>query len=404
MWARMMTLAWVVTALGCATGILLDAEVRGHSSPPVQPTATDPELHPGGDPSPSDGGSAIPGDPASLPGDAPNAGDPRVPGDPLPPGDAEAAVTAFDDMLLVADSGLLVDAGGNAVPFRGAISCCMGGFGWPLVDEAFIDRVAANGVTFLHMRLGPFLTGSGGESDWAGVGGGYVEVSGKADLTRFNPTFWARVAALLEYAGSKGLWVEVDVADGWAVKHCRWGDLPGYSAWGADGNIQGEDWCGSAGSREILGSDVHEQWVRKVVRETGRFGNVLYEDGNEIGLVSGYAPEWSLSIRNIIHDEEARRGYGRHLLGTNSGSAATIDAAGIDYVELHQKHAADPSQGRGKPCLVNEYNPNPPLTPDEFMAEYCAAEAAGTYFWYWRHEQSDEQMAESLSRMQAGCD
>ena len=310
--------------------------------------------------------------------------------------------TLFDDMVLAAQGGRLVLGDGTEPAFSGAISCCMGGYGWPLYDEAWVDHGSARGVTFLHVRLGPFLTGPAGESDWAAVGGGYVEVDGKADLLAWNEAFWARVRALLEYAGSRGLWVEVDVADGWAVKHCRWGDLPGYSAWEAASNVQGEDWCATAGSGGIAPGSVHDAWVRKVLLETGAFGNVIFEDGNEVGLVDGYDPAWTLSILAVIREVEAEKGYRRHLLGTNSGDAGAMGAEGVDYIELHQPTAPDPAGCFGKPCLSNEYNPDPAMTPEQLFAEVCSARALGTYFWYWRHGQTQEQMDATLGLIQAG--
>ena len=317
--------------------------------------------------------------------------------------DDGGSAAPFDDMLLHADGGTLARPDGTPVDFRGAISCCGGGYGWPLFDEAWVDYAATKSVTFLHARLGPFLTGEGGESDWAAVGGGYVETGGLADLGAWNEAFWSRVRELLEYAGTRGMWVEIDILDGWAIKHCRWGDIPGYSAWDPAWNVQGEDWCATAGSREILGGDVHEQWVRKVVRETGRYGNVIYQDGNEIGLVDGYVPEWTLSIRNIVRDEEARNGYGAHLLGTNSGDAVTMQAEGVQYIEHHGEHAPDPASCYGRPCLSNEYNPRPPMTPEALFGEFCTARAAGTYFWYWRHDQPAGDMERTLTLIQGGC-
>jgi hypothetical protein len=405
--SRASTLAGALAALAAA-GCSLEGEVLG-DLPPSHLTGAD--AREPGDPEPTD---AIAGDEGATPADL----DPSDPG----PGDpgcvpsclgrcggvsdgcgGSCAAPCRTDQLLHADGPTLVDPSGAAVDFRGAISCCGGGFGWPLFDEAWVDEVAQYDVTFLHMRLGPFLTGEGGESDWAAVGGPYVDVGGRADLTRFNAAFWAHVRYLIEYAAALGIWVEVDVADGWAIKHCRWGDIPEYSAWAPGNNAQGEDWCDDAGSREILGSDVHDAWVRQVVHETGRYANVIYQDGNEIGLVADYAPEWTLSIRNIIHDQETRDGYARHLFGSNSGDAATLQAPGVDFVELHQSHAAAPGQCFGKPCLVNEYNPNPPLSPAELYDEYCAGRAAGTYFWYWRHGQSEAQMAETLALIASGC-
>jgi hypothetical protein len=305
-------------------------------------------------------------------------------------------------VLSTAD-GRLVGPDGAEVEFRGAISCCGGGYGWPLVDEGWMDLVGAAGVRFLHVRLGPFLTGPGGESDWAETGGGYVEVDGRADLDQWNETFWSRVRDLLRAAGERGMWVEIDVADGWAVKHCRWGDVPGYSAWDAAHNVQEEDACATAGSGAIVEGSVHDLWVRKVVDETGRYGNVFYQDGNELGLVDGYAPEWTRSIQERLRAAEAAHAWPRHLLGTNSDRAETIDA--VDVVELHQVEAADGDACLGKPCLVNEYNPDPPLSlsPAEILDRYCAAESFGTYFWYWRHGQSAEDMEASLAALQSGC-
>jgi hypothetical protein len=306
-------------------------------------------------------------------------------------------------MLLHANGGRLFRPDGQPVPFRGAISCCGGGYGWPLFDTAWVELLAGYGVNFLHARLGPFLTGPGGESDWAAVGGGYVEQGGLADLGRWNEAFWAEVRRLVELAGSHGMWVEIDLADGWAIKHCRWGDTPGYSAWDPAGNVQGEDHCATAGSAAVAPGSVHEAWVRKVVAETGGYGNVLYQDGNELGLVAGYDPTWTLSLEALVRDEEHRRNYLRHPFGTNSGDASVMQATAVDYLEFHQDAAADPASCLGKPCGVNEYNPEPPMTPAQFQAQYCAAQAWGTYFWYWRHGQVEADFLASLAVMGQAC-
>jgi hypothetical protein len=346
-----------------------------------------------------------------VPGDAPPDGTPDAVDD-APEGVDDAATDTpdagpaplYDELLLHAEGGSLALPDGTPVELRGAISCCGGAYGWPLFDEAWVDYVAGKSVTFLHVRLGPFLTGPGGESDWAAVGGGYPEgPDGRADLAAWNEPFWARVRALLAYAAERGMWVEVDLLDGWAAKHCRWGDTPGYSPWDPAWNVQGEDWCATAGSREISGDDVHERWVRKAVRETGRYGNVLYEDGNEIGIVGDYVPEWTLSIRNLVRDEEARHGWRRHPFGTNSGDPTAMAADGVDYLEFHQDGAADPAGCFGRPCGVNEYNPEPPLTPEQLHAEFCAAQAWGTYFWYWRHGQDAAAMDRTLDLLAGGC-
>jgi hypothetical protein len=324
------------------------------------------------------------------------------------PGDQAAAtdvtqVDAGSSMWITASGGVLERAG-TPLDFRGAISCCGGGYGWPLFDEAWVDYVATKKVNFLHARLGPFLTTTAnGETDWASTGGGYVEANGKADLGKFNPTFWARVRALVAYARAAGMNVEIDVADGWAIKHCVWGDIPGYSAWDAGFNVQAQDACSGAGTGAVAPGSVHEAWIRKVVLETGSFDHVVYQDGNEIGLVPGYSAAWTTSVEAIVRDEESKDGYGHHLFGTNSGDATAMQSAAVEYLEFHQDQPLAASSCFGKPCLVNEYNPNPALSAQELTARYCAARAAGTYYWYWRHGQTQPVMDATLDAIAAGC-
>ncbi len=303
--------------------------------------------------------------------------------------------------LSVSGSRLLLPDGGPLV-VRGAISCCGGGYGWPLFDDAWLAYTASKQVNLLHLRLGPFLTQTAnGETDWAPVGGGYVESGGVADLTQFNSAFWTRLSELIGAARRNGQWVEVTVVDSWAIKHCRHGDLPGYSPWDPAFNLQGENDCATSGSQPIALGSTEERWVRQVVDVTGAFDNVLYEDGNEAGLVPGYDPAWTISLAALVHDEESRRGYLRHLVSSNSGNATANQA--VDYVELHQTTAATLAQCGGAPCLVNEYNPDPALTPEEFFAQYCLARSQGTWFWYWRHGQTEAQMNASLDLQAGGC-
>jgi len=327
---------------------------------------------------------------------APDAGDAGV----FEAGTFDAGRT-FTMALGVSGSRFVLGDGG-AIDVRGAISCCGGGYGWPLVDEAWIRLTSSNDVNFLHLRLGPYLTSTAnGETELASYGGGYLEDGGVADLDHFNPRFWARVRELISLARAQHMWVEIDLVDGWAIKHCRWGDLPGYSAWARDGNAQGVDLCATAGSGSFSAGSIVDRWVRQVVRETGAFDNVVYQDGNEISLVASYSPAWTIGLRDAVRSEESRLGLTRHLFGTNADEAAAIGA--VDFVELHQDQPATVAQCRGKPCLVNEYNPRPPLTAAQFHQRFCAAKNQGTSFWYWRHEQSDPVMQQSLASLGQPC-
>ena len=94
---------------------------------------------------------------------------------------------------------------------------------------------------------------------------------------------------------------------------------------------------GNAGP--VAPGSIHEAWIRKVVLETGGFDNVIYEDGNEIGLVPSYAAAWTTSMQAIVRDEETKNGYGHHLFGTNSGDATAMQSAVVQYLEFHQQTA-----------------------------------------------------------------
>ena len=93
---------------------------------------------------------------------------------------------------------------GKPVDHAGCEACCMawedGRSGWPLFSVEFADYCREKGrSTFLHARPGPFLAAD--EPEWAGIGGPYVEVGGKADLTRFNEPFWIEVDRITNHAG-----------------------------------------------------------------------------------------------------------------------------------------------------------------------------------------------------------
>jgi len=310
------------------------------------------------------------------------------------------------NLLLSADGTVLRLPDNSAFAFRGAIAVT-GTYDWPLFKEAWVDLVAPYDVTVLHLRLGPFLTTAGGESGLAAYGGGYVETGGKSDLTQFNATFWNRIATLIGYARTNGMWVEVDVADGWAIKQTRGAaSYPGYCSWKAANNVQNADHS-NAGSAAVTADAVHEAWVRKVVQVTGVYDNVIYQDGNEISTVNeyggnAYSPTWSTSMQTIIRDEELLQGYSQHLFGTNSENTTTEQHSSVQYIEHHNTGVAIATL-YGKPTLVGEYNPTPVLTPSQIATEVCDAKALGSYFWYWMQEGEESNIAATLTAIAAGC-
>jgi hypothetical protein len=89
------------------------------------------------------------------------------------------------------------------------------------------------------------------------------------------------------------------------------------------------------------------------------------------------------------------------VFGTNGGAPSVI--AAFDYAQWHTGGPIDPASCQGKPCGVNEHNPVPAFTPSELFGRVCAARGEGTWFSYWRHGQSAEEMDQTLALMQRGC-
>jgi len=279
---------------------------------------------------------------------------------------------------------IILESTKEPVPMDLVIACCAQWpvfTGWPQVTTDFIDYVS--GMNAVQMRLGPYLRAA--EPD-AQFGPGYMEVNGKADLTRFNPEFWDGNKAVVEYARSQGKYVFLDIADGWACKHGQWGDLP--HPW--INNIQGEDHVSSCGNSL---SPVHVAWVEKVVQEFGGFDNVVWMDGVEIGLTKDYNAQWSIQMRDIVRTEEARLGYPIKIFGTNGNDDAR--RGDIDFVVAHGTTPQDPVYN--KPLITTEYNPKRPLTADQILAARCLAYNIGSYYSLWRHTMVQSEVDKALA-------
>jgi hypothetical protein len=298
-------------------------------------------------------------------------------------------------MLLHANGTVLTQADGNAFDFRGAVACCFTEAGepdpvWPLGSVPWFDYLKEHGnINFVHMRLGPWRAGPGAED--AQQDAPYAEVNGKANLDVWNNAFWTRVDLLLSEAAKRGIWVEIDLIDGWGIKHCGWGDIPAYHPWAPTNNTQGVNECLPAfsGNQDV--------WVRKAVEVTGRHGNVTYETSNEGGLVQGWTGAWETDIINAVRDEETKRGYPRHLIATN----AERDVPAADWNEFHTN--GQPAPPTGKITGTNEYNPEPSLSGTVVSANYCVARTQGSYYWLWRHGMSRVEWEKALGNVKAGC-
>jgi len=270
-----------------------------------------------------------------------------------------------------------------------AIACCAAWpiqTGWPQTTTEFIDFTSAN-MTAVQMRLGPYLEAAEPEAPY---GAAYLEIGGKADLSQFNPRFFSGHRQTIEYARSKGKYVFIDIADGWAMKHAQGIGFPLPHPWKAENNVQGEDHITAAGNTLDA---VHLNWVDKVVQEFGPYDNVVWMDGVEISQAKGYNARWSIEMRDWARKFEATFGYPVHLFGTNGNDEA--QRADIDFIV---DHGSKPELPRyGKPLITTEYNPKTPMTAAKIIANNCAAKTLGSYYALWRHTMAQDDVDNALA-------
>jgi hypothetical protein len=294
------------------------------------------------------------------------------------------------DMLLRRDSTTFISLETRTpVPIELAIACCTEWpvpTGWPQVTTEFIDYVQPN-MTAVQMRLGPYLEAA---EPAAPYGGAYAEVNGKADLLHFSPRFWSGARQTIEYARSKGVYVFIDIADGWAMKHAQGIGFPLPHPWKAENNIQGEDHITGAGNT-IDG--VHRTWINKVIQEFGPYDNVVWMDGVEISLTLGYRARWSIEMRDIVRSSERAFRFPVHLFGTNGNDEAR--QGDVDYIIVHGSTPRAPMYN--KPTITTEYNPKTPLTAEQITANSCLAQNIGSYYGLWRHTMHQSEVDSALA-------
>lgn len=302
---------------------------------------------------------------------------------------------------IVCKDGKFFTTTGQPFVMRGCSGCCMeGAQGWPCSTAPYMTWAKeTGGCNVMEFRFN-FTEAS--ESEWKGIGGPWVEVDGKADLTKPNEAFHAKIENAIDHAGAVlGMIVVLDPFDGWRIKHCQWGEDVGCVL-RSDGNVQGQDWLTGAGRTEIKDGTFWADHLRWLAKRYGRYRNVAWLTGNENGQIDGFRPEWDLSIRNVILDEYARNGWPAPLIITNSDSDVVDYAPGIDVVARHTGGVIDPVPGK---CTINsEFNPNPPWTAKVWQAIRSQTEAAGAWLWAWRHGQSEEEWLKTLAALKGPAD
>ncbi len=310
----------------------------------------------------------------------PNPTPPPTP-TPTPP------VAKFENLLLRQDGGRLT-RGGQPHDVFGFIPCWDGEevdhMGWPGISDEGMDYALAYGANAFHIRLGPTLP----DNTWPN-GLNYQIGPYNTDGT-FNEDWWDRVIHIVQRAGERGANVEVDLIDGWVCKHSQWGEF-------------GMPWPQSdIEACTNTFTDTHRKFVRKAVEEVGCFGNVIWQDGNEVGVSGRYRPDWTFSIRDTVRLAERELGCGVvHMFGTNSGVEVVEADPGIDYTATHSRvGVGGPHLGKWR--VNNERNPF--FSPEQEHALYCAAKGAGQAWWFWRGGMSKVAMDQTMALWKSGCE
>jgi hypothetical protein len=307
---------------------------------------------------------------------------------PSPPGPTPPPATA--SLLLSRNGPVFTDPQGKPVDVRGEASCCWTDDGepdpgWALASRAFIERTAAHGNNLIHMRLGPYRV----QPDWGAeqnsAGSPYLEVNGCADLTQWDQRFMAYLKDRITFGASLGVRFELDTIDGWGAKWQKWkpNQFPQGHPFVASSNCQREDWITSVGTTRPKG--VHEAWLRHIVAELGGFDNVIYQVGNENGQVPGIVAAWEIGTCDIIHDEEVKRGWKRHLCGSNAPEVPGVtNNASFDFYATHEGPPISRERIGDVTRVLEQNEDNARYTGQEWFHLYCEDKARGVYRHFWR--------------------
>lgn len=265
----------------------------------------------------------------------------------------------------------------RGVPFdmKAIVFCCTedsGTFGgWPVISEKALREIKRLGGNFAHIRLGPHAVGLEGTLNSA-----YLPTSdGRVNLDKWNPAFDAHVEAMLKLALELGIYVEVDLLDGWTRRTHN-------SAYDKKNNINGVDDSGVDALRRPL-KPREIAFVEKYAAMVARFPNTTIQDGNETWLTKP-TEAWEQSFIKTI-----RRVAPKVLIGSNTNMPWAVGLA--DYQTFH---ATSPASPRSKPTVVNETR-DESVSPQAFCTSYKQAKAVGSYFMMWRGLMSMAQVQEA---------
>ena len=240
--------------------------------------------------------------------------------------------------------------------------------GWPWISNGAIDKLAAHGGNWAHIRLGPFMNTAAYLAPYAP----YKKSGDKYDLNEWNDQMWTDLRSLLAHAQEEGVYIEVDLIDAWILE--RSGD---WVPWHSSNNINGVDAAG-CGVTKTAPRETHKKYLRKIAKETGDFDNVIYQVGNETFDCGGSSVAWEDGVIKTVEDELESLGKGARLFSTNSHKAEVEQSGYVDYVNVHG--GGPDGIHHGKPTGNNEYAN---LSPDGFTGNLWNKFIDGCFFHYW---------------------
>ena len=279
----------------------------------------------------------------------------------------------------------------NPVWLTGMSVCCNDhtGNGWPWINSDMLDKLAAHGGNWVHIRIGPFTDAIENGSSRAA----YKKVGGTYDLNQWNESMWDGLRDVLSHARGKGIYIEVDLVDAWILER------PGtYVPWHGSNNSNGVD-AGDCQVTKAAPKEVHKKYLRKIARETADFDNVIYQVGNETFDCGGSSLAWEEGAIGTVEDELESLGKGARLFSTNSHKAEVEQSDYVDYINVH---GGGPDELKyDKPTGNNEYGN---LSPDAYTGTLWDKFIHGCFFHYWVGSNGSSERETTLDRIKIFMD
>ena len=238
--------------------------------------------------------------------------------------------------------------------------------GWTLATDSALDKLASAGLGVTHFRTGPYsATGPPGvelasERDRARARTLEAAVTNYGPGTGILPDLRRAVQA----ANARGLSVEVDLVDNWAL-------VNGWNFYGHDCSIT-----------HRAPPEVYLSWVQAVVAVTGDLA-VLYNLGNE-GFRCNPSEAWERGLYAETKAALVSHAFSDRLVGSQVQLPNTRVA--FDYRTLGGVFFAPPPMEI--PVALTE-DDGGDHTPQEWWALAEQARMNGTYVLVWRGRMSD---------------